>query len=83
MYFVKQSCIDMIKNETRLSITNSTANEVISDNEDDIASKSDDTAEYNLLSLSTDSEENEESNEFINNNMDKNNLSDSNGVLSS
>ena len=50
------------------------------DNEDDIASKSDDTSECNLLSLLTESEENEELNEFINNNMDRN-KSDSNGVL--
>jgi hypothetical protein len=35
----------MIKNEERLNITNSNANEVIRDNKDDIASKSDDTLE--------------------------------------
>ena len=68
------------KNEKDFPITNSTVNEVLTDNEDDIASKSDDTSECNLLSLLTESEENEELNEFINNNMDRN-KSDSNGVL--
>ena len=53
----------------------------MSDNEDDIVSKSDDTSGYNSLSLSTDSEKNEELNEFIDNNMEKNNLSQSNSIL--
>ena len=50
----------MIKMKKRLTIKNTTANEVINDNEDDISSKSDYTSENNSLSLSTDSEENEE-----------------------
>ena len=38
-----------------LSLKKTAANEVMSDNEDENASKSDDTPEYNSLSLSTDS----------------------------
>ena len=76
-----QSCINMIKNENRLTIKNIADNEIMSDNEDDNASKSNDTSEYNSLSLSTDSEENEDLNKFINNGMEENDLSQSNDIL--
>jgi hypothetical protein len=63
------------------ALKNIAASEVMSDYEHDNASKSDATAEYNSLSLSTDSEENVDLHKFINNSMEENNLSQSNGIL--
>ena len=73
-----QSCINKL-NEKRLFIKNTTANELIDDNEDDIASKSDNSSEYDQTSLLTASEGNEELDECINNSMDENNVPNSSG----
>jgi hypothetical protein len=54
--FVTSNLVSILdKTWKTLSLKNTAANEVMSDNEDDNASKSDDTSEYKSLSLSTDS----------------------------
>jgi len=54
--FVTSNLVSMLDKTWKiLSLKKTAANEVMSDNEDENASKSDDTPEYNSLSLSTDS----------------------------